>query len=279
MVAGGVGAPVLHRPADLVALPGGGLAVLDAEACRVTLFSPAAAVTGGFGRCGDGPGELSGATDLAFAGETFFVFRPGRVDWFDAAGTYLATDSLGGAGLTRPIFRNGVFVGCATDDPGTVRTWDPATGESRELGRDWGRCRVQPWHAGRILVADLMTGQMRVIATGGTVLAAWGLGLARGAVVGAMVRRREPVLDGAWWSPDTGLLVAVREDAEREGRMALRWYRGDDPAAWDLVLLPRDLHPARLVAGGRHRLFALPREGNRVDEFLLPDRGDKAGEG
>lgn len=267
---------VCHRPADLLVLPDRRIAVLNQGSCDVVCFSSDWRELERFGRCGDGPGELSGATGLGFRPGTFYVFRPFRVDRFDAAGAYEGSDNLGAEGLFRPVWWQGQFVGRSAVDLGTVRAWDPATNQTRVLGRNWGMCWVTPWREGGLLVADMLTGKLRVLATDGSVGARWDLGVAAGEVTrenGAQFLR--PTLGGVWWSTDCGLLVAVRTDMEREQRPVLRRYAGDDPEVYEYLLFPAELRPSQLVPGAAGCLYVLSSDESIVYEFQLPESGNE----
>ncbi len=265
---------VCHRPKDLVVLPDQRIAVLNQGSCDVVCFTPDWEEQMRFGRCGEGPGELSGASGMDFRSNEYFVFRNLRVDRFDIKGEFLGTYAMSKGGLFQPIWWQGQFVGRSSVDVGTVSAWDPETEEVRVIGQDWGMCWVTLWSGNRILIADMITGKLRVVEADWSLGDQWNLDVVPGEISSEnYAKYYKPTLGGVWWDSDIGLLVAVRSDIESEERPVLRWYSGDGRDDFDLLLFPHDLIPSQLVIGAGKRLFVLSSDESLIYEFRLPKFG------
>ncbi|TVP56333.1 MAG: hypothetical protein EA351_08065 [Gemmatimonadales bacterium] len=78
------------------------IAVLDAQAARVHLFTPDGQRNGSFGRSGEGPGELSNPTGLGIHGDSILVtsmMGTPALQWFGLDGSYRGHAGGAGAGV------------------------------------------------------------------------------------------------------------------------------------------------------------------------------------
>lgn len=168
----------LHQPQAVAWAADGSIYILNAGECRVLHLDGDWNLLGGFGACGQGPGEFENPVGLVASPEGVLVFEMARITRFGPDGTYLET-LVPGLQYSRPVMLAGrlaAAMGAGTapaafldNDGSIISTFGPECPE--DFFEAFKACRniqILPHPGGLCLLLNPIAGSATLVAEDGT---------------------------------------------------------------------------------------------------------------
>jgi len=266
--------PILDQPAALQFDEHATAWILNTGDCSIRRLTAKGEWLEPFGRCGEGPGELSGSRWLALADGKVYVFAGNSVNVFDRKGVFIERRAMELSGIEAGFLGSRAEL-IARDHAryDQVLVTSLPSLKQRVLFKGKGILYVFPFPSCYAAVAEGRKGRVLLLDEKGRVLRSIDLGIGEGTVTRhsdeqSQVSYESPVIAGAWSDGQGGCFMAVV--ADQTGPPGVLRHYGADFGDYELLRLPEVCEGGGQVIAHDGRIWILDEWGSALYACRLP---------